>query len=141
MLERLHEHINLELGINTRTDTIYVVTAIIFNFVMLGINASVAAGASRGDATARAVLIITMVLSILVNGIAVLGLLTGRQTRHKLLRGLLKMYTDAGVGQYYDPTLLSNYDRRYVMFTAIIALLGVAGILIPLVMILVPSGL
>ena len=37
------------------------------------------------------------------------------------------MYEDAGVSQYYHPSLLSNYMRRYVMFVAIIGVLG-AGV-------------
>ena len=140
MLERLHEHINLELQTNTRTDTIYVVTAILFNFVMLGINAAMAGEATnpdlQRDATPMAVLAITLLLSILVNGIAVAGLFTGRQTRQKLLGGLLKMYEDANVGQYYDRTLLTNYNRRYTMFTAVIGLLGIMAIVIPIVVLL-----
>ncbi|MBA7702845.1 hypothetical protein ES703_111620 [subsurface metagenome] len=31
MIERVHEHIIGELGTNTRTDTIFVITAIILN--------------------------------------------------------------------------------------------------------------
>lgn len=134
MLERLHEHINLELRVNTRTDTIFVVTAIVFNFIMLGISSAVAGEAAGGeDTTSMIVLIITLCLSFLVNGIAITGLLTGRATRQKLLRGLLKMYEDAEISQYYDESLLTNYMRRYVMFVAIIDLLGVTAILIPIV--------
>lgn len=135
MLERLHDHINLELQTNARTDTIYVITAIIFNFVMLGINSAVAGGANR-NLTQMSVLVITLVLSILVNGIAITGLLTGRGTRQKLLRGLVKMYQDAGVAEYYDSSLLTNYSRRYALFAAIVGLLAVMAVLIPLVILL-----
>jgi hypothetical protein len=135
MLERLHEHINQQLQANTRTDTIFVVTAVIFDFVMLGINSSVAAGArgGNGSVTALVVLVITLIFSILVNGIAVLGLVTGRQTRGKLIQGLLKMYEDAGVRKYYDESLLADYNRRYLIFTGIIGLLGLVAVVIPLV--------
>jgi hypothetical protein len=93
------------------------------------------AGEAAGgeDTTSMIVLIITLCLSFLVNGIAITGLLTGRATRQKLLRGLLKMYEDAEISQYYDESLLTNYMRRYVMFVAIIGLLGVTAILIPIV--------
>ncbi|MDO8673431.1 MAG: hypothetical protein Q7O66_18645 [Dehalococcoidia bacterium] len=135
MLERLHEHIGMELQTNTRTDTIYVVVAVLFNFVMLGINSVVAGGASK-DATAMIVLIISIVLAILVDGLVVTGLLTGRASRQKLLSGLIKMYEDAGVAKYYDQSLLTNYNRRYVIFSSIVVLLGLMAILIPLVILL-----
>ena len=141
MLERVHEHINLELQTNTRTDTIFVVIAIVFNFVMLGINSGFASSASSAarfggpseNASALIILVITLVLTILVNGVAIIGLLTGRATRIKLVQGLLQMYKDSNVAQYYDASLLFNYMRRYVLFVSIIALVGIAAIAIPLV--------
>ncbi len=140
MLERLHEHINEELRVNTRTDTIFVITAIVFNFVMLAISSSQAGLAVDVDTentiTPRAVMVITMVVTVIVSGIGVVGLVTGRATRKKLTAGLLRMYKDAGVEQYYDDSLLTNYMRRYVMFTAIIVVLSITAIVIPLVILL-----
>lgn len=137
MLERIHEHINQEILLNTRTDTIFVVTAVIFNFVMLGVSSAMASEATsdleHGRTTGLIVLAINLVVSILVNGIAIVGLLTGRATRKTLSQGLLKMYEDAEVSQYYHSSLLTNYMRRYVMFIAIIGVLGITAILIPLV--------
>ena len=49
MIERVHEHIITELQQNTRTDTIFIITAIILNLLALGINSGVAA--SNGGAT------------------------------------------------------------------------------------------
>ena len=43
MIERVHEHITGELGANARTDTIFVLTAIILNLIALGINSGIAA--------------------------------------------------------------------------------------------------
>jgi hypothetical protein len=144
MLESIHEHINQEIRLNTRTDTIFVVTAVIFNFVMLGVSSAMASEAAsdlgRGrTTTGLIVLAINLVVSILVNGIAIVGLLTGRATRKTLLQGLLKMYEDMEVSQYYHPSLLTNYMRRYVMFIAIIGLLGITAILIPLVVLTTSS--
>ena len=140
MLERLHEHINLELRVNTRTDTIFVVTAVVFNFVMLAIGSSMASEAtadfSDNRTTPMIVLFITLGMTLLVNGIAIVGLMTGRATRERLSEGLFKMYKDAEVDQYYEKTLLENYMRRYVIFTTIIGLLAINAIAIPLVVLL-----
>ena len=142
MLHDIHDHINQEVRINTRTDTIFVVTAIVFNFVMLGVSSALAnaaaseLGQSRAGTTSAIVLAIDFTISIVVNGVAITGLLTGRATRKTLSQGLLKMYEDADVSQYYHPSLLANYMRRYVMFITIIGVLGLASILIPLVVLL-----
>lgn len=40
MLKKLHDQITTELSQSSRTDTIFVVTAIIFNLVVLGLNSA-----------------------------------------------------------------------------------------------------
>ena len=71
MLERLHEHINEELRVNTKTDTIFVITGIVFNFVMLGISSAMADQATgdwtENTTTPTIVLVITMTISVIVN--------------------------------------------------------------------------
>jgi len=68
-----------------------------------------------------------------VNLVAILGLLKGKQTRFKLLTGLLKMYKDQGVQGYYDPSLLSNYDTRYNLFILAVVFTGLISIVVPFV--------
>jgi hypothetical protein len=136
MLEQVHEHIANELQQGARTDTVFVITAIVFNLLTLGINSAVAAGAanaSSGSLAPDLVLAVMILLVILVNGIAIAGLLTGRETRVKLLAGLLAMYRDNNVDKYYDSTLLTNYNRRYLLFTGVILCLALTAILVPLI--------
>ncbi|MCU0520760.1 MAG: hypothetical protein MUF84_08725 [Anaerolineae bacterium] len=142
LLHQLHDQMSEEVRLNTRTDTIFVITAIVLNFILLGSSSILAAAAAdqlsgSGNATTTAiVLVINFAISIIVNGISIVGLLTGRATRKTLSQGLLRMYEDAQVSQYYHPSLLTNYMRRYVMFIAVIGTLGFASILIPLVVLL-----
>jgi hypothetical protein len=134
MLERVHEHIVGELQQSARTDTIFVITAVVFNLVVLGINSAVAGEAAEGgDVTSDVILGVLIAMSILINVISVLALLFGRGTRDKLLKGLLGMYRDNDVAQYYDQSLLTNYGRRYWLFTGVILCLAVTGIAVPLI--------
>ena len=95
MIERVHEHIVNELDSNTRTDTIFILTAIILNLITLGINSGIASGS--GDATTTILMFTFVALLIVVNFVAEIGLVRGRQMRGKLLDGLLKKYKDQGV--------------------------------------------
>jgi len=131
MIERVHEHIIGELGTNTRTDTIFVITAIILNLLTLGINSGLAS--SRGD-TAQTVIMFTFVaLIIVVNFVAEIGLIRGRQMRKKLLNGLLKMYKDQGVEGYYDQSLMGDYALRYNLFMLTVLFTGLIAIIIPFI--------
>jgi len=131
MIERVHEHLIDELRINTRTDTIFVLTAIILNLLTLGINSVVAASEENGVTTI--VMFTFVALLIVVNFVAEVGLIRGRQTRIKLLNGLLKMYKDHGVESYYDSSLLEDYKTRYNLFMLAVLFTGVVALIIPFV--------
>ena len=126
MLNQVHKHITTELQQNTRTDIIFILTAIILNMITLAVNSGMSES-SRTDNASLIVMFIFVCLIVVVNLVVVIGLMKGKQTREKLLKGLIKMYEDQNVNQYYDLSLLVNYNTRYnlfimvVMFTAIIA--------------------
>jgi len=133
MLERLHGHVVNELGQSSRTDTIFVVVAVVFNLIALGINSSFADSYNQ-NTSRNVVLIVLIIMTILINTIAISGLLVGRSTRGKLLTGLIDMYRDNQIDKYYDPSLMRNYSRRYQLFSAVILVLGITAIAIPLIL-------
>ncbi len=135
MLTQVHDHIVNELGQSSRTDTIFVITAIVFNLVVLGINSAVAGSASglRDTTAPDLILIVFVVMTLLVNIIAVTALYIGRRTRRRLLEGLISMYSDNDVDKYYNPSLLSDYGSRYLLFTGVIVLLALTSIVVPLI--------
>jgi hypothetical protein len=131
MIERVHEHIISELGSNTRTDTIFVLTAIILNLITLAINSGIASG--QPSTTSTIVMFAFVALIIVINFVAEIGLIRGRLMRKKLLDGLLKMYKDQGVEGYYDPSLLSDYRTRYNLFMLTVLFTGLLAIIIPFI--------
>ncbi len=135
MIERVHEHIITELQQNSRTDTIFVLTAIVLNLVALGINSGIAGASSYGgmDTTTMIIMFTFVALVVVVNFVVEVGLIRGRQMRGKLLNGLLKMYKDQGVEGYYDPSLLSNYNTRYNLFMLVVLFTGLVALIIPFI--------
>jgi hypothetical protein len=135
MLTQVHDHIVNELGHSSRTDTIFVITAIVFNLVVLGINSAVAGSASglRNTTAPDLILTVFVLMTLLVNTIAVSALFIGRRTRRRLLEGLISMYSDNDVDKYYSPSLLSDYGSRYLLFTGVIVLLALTSVIVPLI--------
>jgi len=131
MIERVHEHIVSELHQNARTDTIFILTAILLNLLTLGVNSGVA----LSDETTTTTVVMAMFVALLavVNLVVIFGLLKGKQTRIKLINGLLKMYRDQGVEGYYDESLLSNYNIRYNLFILAVVFTGIIALVIPFV--------
>ena len=135
MLNQVHDHIVSELNQSSRTDTIFVVTAIAFNLIVLGINSGVADAASgrSGDTVNDIVLIVFIIMTLLMNTIAISALNLGKRTRQMLLDGLVTMYRDNEVEKYYDPALMSNYNARYLLFSGVIGTLALTAIAVPMI--------
>ncbi len=132
MLEQIHKHLVSELQQNTRTDTIFIITAILLNLLSLGINSAMAEE-SREDTSLFLVMFIMVALVIVVNIVVITGLLKGKQTRGKLINGLIKMYKDNNVDKYYDSSLLLNYNIRYNLFILVVVFIGTIAIAIPFI--------
>jgi hypothetical protein len=133
MIEHVHNHITSELQQNTKTDIIFIMAAIVLNLVSLGVNAGMAAN-SRTQDSLLIVMFLFVFLVVLVNIVVIFGLLKGKQTREKLLNGLIAMYKDQQVDKYYDQTLLSNYSVRYNLFIMVVVCTGVIAIIVPFVL-------
>jgi len=127
MIQYVHEHIIEEIKTNTRTDIIFVLASILLNLVTLAIN-SAFAGENDPNFMAMSIFI---VLIIVVNFVAIVGLLKGRQTHHKLVSGLLKIYKDNGVDGYYDSSLLGAYKTRYLLFIMVVVTTGIIAGIVP----------
>ena len=143
MLGQVHDHIVSELGESSRTDTIFVLTAIVFNLIVLAVNSGISTAAIAEEtatasdpiatATYDALLGVFIVMTLLLNVVAVAALVLGRRNRRILLGGLVAMYRDNQVDKYYDPSLMSNYGVRYLLFSGVIATLGFTAIIVPLI--------
>jgi len=133
MIEHIHKHIISELQQNTRTDTIFILSAITLNLITLGINSGMVSQ-SRTDNSQLIVMFLFVVLIVLVNIVVIFGLIKGKQTRVKLVSGLLKMYKDNNVDKYYDEDLLSNYNIRYNLFIMVVVFTGIIAIAVPFVL-------
>jgi len=132
MIEHVHKHITTELQQNTRTDTIFILTSILLNLIALGVNSAIV-NDSRTNNSLLIVMYLFVFLIIVVNTVVIIGILKGKQTRQKLVDGLLRMYKDQGVEKYYDESLLSNYSTRYNLFIMVVICTGLIAVIVPFV--------
>jgi len=133
MIEHIHTHITSELQQNTRTDIIFILTAIALNLITLGINSGLVEK-SRTESSTLAVMFVFVLLIVIVNIVVIIGLIKGRQTRQKLVNGLISMYRDQNVAKYYDESLLSNYNVRYNLFIMVVVCTGVIATIVPFIL-------
>ncbi|PKP31664.1 MAG: hypothetical protein CVT99_07875 [Bacteroidetes bacterium HGW-Bacteroidetes-16] len=133
MIEHVHKHITSELQQNTRTDIIFILTAILLNLLTLAVNSGMAEN-SRTEQSSLIVMFVFVCLIVMVNIVVVFGLMKGKQTREKLLNGLMTMYKDQGVDKYYDMSLLGNYNVRYNLFIMVVMFTGIIAAIVPFIL-------
>ena len=143
MLGQVHDHIVRELGESSRTDTIFVLTAIVFNLIVLAVNSGISTAAIAEETSAASdpiatatydvLLAVFIIMTVVLNIVAIAALVLGRRNRRTLLDGLVAMYRDNDVDRYYDPSLMSNYGVRYLLFAGVIATLALTAIVVPLI--------
>lgn len=133
MIEHVHKHITSELQQNTKTDIIFILSAILLNLIILAVNSGFTEK-SRGENTYLMIMFLFVALLILINLVVIFGLLKGKQTRAKLINGLIKMYEDENVSKYYDSSLMANYNTRYNLFMMVVVLTGLVAIIVPFMM-------
>lgn len=126
MIDKVHAHILDELRINARADTAFIIASVVLNFITLAVNAEIIGSADYFIAA-----VVFILLTLVVSFSAEVGLIKGRAASAKLIRGLIKMYEDHDVGDYYDKSLLSHYRIRYNIFILIVFSTGLVAILVP----------
>ena len=80
-----------------------------------------------------------MTLILVINAVVITGLSKGKQTRFKLLTGLLKMYKDKEIDGYYDDSILDSYNTRYTLFTIAVVTTGIIAVLVPVVLYIIEN--
>jgi len=130
ILEKLHDHIIQELQQNSKAETVFVVMAVFLNIVAMAVNSGLASG---GEGASIPVFFVLLALVLVINGIAYGGLKKGDESKHKLLAGLVKLYEEQGVSQYYDKSLLDIYKSRYIQYLIGVIATGAATIIVPVI--------
>ena len=107
--------------------------SILLNLIALAVNSALAENSREKEGLLIAMFLF-VALVILVNVVVIFGLLKGKETRSKLLTGLIKMYQDKDVDKYYDSSLLGNYSTRYNLFMMVVVFTGIISIVLPFVL-------
>ena len=145
MKERIHEQITYELKQAMRMDTITVIIGLTVTLILFAA-ASVFAAQTTGSIvgsmtgfkatsvnTANTLIMWVIIAAIVaINWYAIRTLLNNRKQRGQLNEGLMKLYKDEAMDQYYDGSIFQGYEKRYVLFAVMLAAVGAVSVITPL---------
>src|SRR4030043_1098254 len=144
MKERIHEQISNELKQAMRIDTITVIIAIVVTLILFTA-ASVTAASSTGsiagglsgfratsvNAVPTIIMWVFIIATVAINWFAVRTLLKNKKQRGQLNEGLMKLYKDESMDQYYDGSIFKGYETRYNLFAVMGGAVGAVSIIPP----------
>ncbi len=131
MIELVHNHITTEMQQNARTESIFVLTAVVLNLIFLAINSALAV--DKEATRTILILVVNYILVVIVNYVAWAGLKHGKGIKDRLLSGLVQLYKDNAVEKYYDVSLLDSYASRFKLLLMAVAATGFSTIAVPLI--------
>ena len=136
MLPLVHAHMEKALHQQSKTDATMIVTAIVFDLIMLAVNSMVAGSAGQRardhpNGPNDFYFYVFVLITLILNAITFSALNTSRESRNLLVDGLMRMYKDENVSMYFDARVMANYQKRYVHFEAVIFCLLVMSIVVP----------
>jgi hypothetical protein len=146
MKEQIHEQISYELKSATKLDIKIVIIAIVVSLILFGLAMGFAmnttdsirtlfSGGSSSVVNTAPVIIMFVSLAAIFAVIyfSVQTLLNNKKQRAKLNKGLVKLFKDEGVAQYYDGSIFKGYETRYNLFVVMLISVGAVSIIAPLV--------
>jgi hypothetical protein len=147
MKERIHEQISNELKQAMRMDTVTVIITIVVSLILFSTAMIFAAGstgsiagmvsgfkANSVNVSPVIIMFVVILAAVAIDWYAVRTFLNNKKQRGKLNEGLMKLYKDEGMDQYYDGSIFKGYETRYNLFVVMVAAVGAVSVISPLVM-------
>jgi hypothetical protein len=151
MKEKILEQISKELKLAAWLDLAALVVAVAITLTFFGLAAATAAGTVSSmseltslfggisaqsptfNVTPTIIMFVCLAVIILINWYGVKVLLRNRAQRAKINDGLMNLYKDEGMDQYYDGSIYKTYESRYSLFAVIMGSVGALSVIVTLI--------
>lgn len=129
MKEKVHEHLLAELALASRSNTTFVISAVLFNIFVLVFSSAIAAINNPFSITIFGLLVVS---SGIMTTTALKALDKGKQSCDLYHESLLKLYRDSHVSEYWPEAIDGNIEERGNLHERVVVVIGTIAIVIPL---------
>lgn len=132
MIEKIHDHLVSELDRSSKSDTVFVISAVLFNILVMFINWAQASSIASGGGSI-AIFGIFLVGVLVVSGAALAALINSRRICIRCHEALEKIYEKEGVSDYFPKDMANLGNRRFVLSFIVVAGTGLIAALVPII--------
>ena len=138
MIETIHKQLMSELDRAGRADTVFVVSGVLFNILVLFVNWVQAAALANEQGNLMIYLLFTAG-SLLISCTALLALINSRRICNSVHASLQQIYVDHNVAHYLPPGLGTLGNKRFILSFIVVGGTGLLAVVIPLLQMTSPS--
>ncbi|KRA54309.1 hypothetical protein ASD77_06735 [Pseudoxanthomonas sp. Root65] len=131
MIEAIHKQLMSELDRAGRADTVFVVSGVLFNILVLFVNWAQASSLSEGRGNLMIYLLFTAG-SLLISCTALLALINSRRICNSVHSALEQIYKDQNVAHYLPKGLSTLGNKRFILSFIVVGGTGLLAVIIPL---------
>ena len=139
MIEAIHKQLTSELDRAGRADTVFVVSGVLFNILVLFVNWLQASSIAEGRGNLMIYLLFTAG-SLLISCTALLALINSRRICNSVHNALQQIYEDHNVAQYLPAGLAALGNKRFILSFIVVGGTGLLAVVIPLLQLNAPGN-
>ena len=132
MIEAVQKHLISEIDRSARSDTVFVISGVAFNLLVLFVNWINASNVSKGQA-GLLIFSLFMVGSIVVSCACLLALRNSRTVCIRCHDALQAIYIDTDVAKYMPKGMENLGERRYLLSFVVVSGAAVLAVFVPLI--------
>ncbi len=132
MIEKVHDYLVYELDRSSKSDTVFVISAVLFNILVMFINWAQASSIAAGRGSI-AIFGIFLVGVLFVSGAALIALVNSKRICIRCHEALEKIYENEGVSDYFPKNMAILGNKRFVLSFIVVAGTGLIATLVPVI--------
>lgn len=132
MIEKIHDHLVSQLDRSSKSDTVFVISAVLFNILVMFVNWVQASSIASGRGS-MAIFGIFLVGALVVSGAALIALVNSKQICIRCHEALEKIYEKEGVSDYFPKDMANLGNKHFVLSFIVVAGTGLIAALVPVI--------
>jgi len=132
MIEKIHDNLVSELDRSSKSDTVFIISAVLFNMLVMFINWTQASSLSNGRGSI-AIFLVFLVGVLVVSGVALFSLINSKKICIRCHEALEKIYEKNGVSEFLPPEMKNFGNKRFVLSFIVVAGTALISVLVPVI--------
>jgi len=132
MIEKIHDNLVSELDRSTRSDIVFIISAVLFNILVMFVNWSLSSSLNH-ERGSILIFIIFLFGTLVVTGTALIALVNSKNICIRTHEALEKIYVTSNVSEFLPDGMVSFGKKRFILSFIVVAGTGLISVFVPII--------